>query len=65
MKEQYKEFEVKMQKAVSFLLEEFATIRAGRANAAVLDKVTVEYYGVQTPIQQIGIPSLFRSLECW
>ena len=54
MKNSYPEFESKMQKAIGFMKEEFATIRAGRANAAVLDKITVDYYGVPTPIQQVG-----------
>lgn len=54
MNEKYAAFENRMQKAITFLLEEFGTIRAGKANAAVLDKVTVEYYGTPTPIQQIG-----------
>ncbi|MBR5218802.1 MAG: ribosome recycling factor [Clostridia bacterium] len=50
----YAEFEAKMEKAISFLLEEFGTIRAGKASAAVLDKISVEYYGSQTPINQVG-----------
>jgi len=50
----YAEFEAKMEKAIKFLLEEFGTIRAGKANAAVLDKISVEYYGSQTPINQVG-----------
>ena len=40
----------KMGKTISALKERLATVRAGRANPQVLDKLTVEYYGVQTPI---------------
>ena len=50
----YPEFEEKMQKRVSGFESELKTIRAGRANAAVLDKVFVEYYGTMTPIAQVG-----------
>ena len=50
----YPEFEEKMQKRVSGFEGELKTIRAGRANAAVLDKVFVEYYGTMTPIAQVG-----------
>ena len=46
--------ENKMNKAISVLQADLAAIRAGRANPAVLDKVTVEYYGVPTPVQQVG-----------
>lgn len=48
----------KMNKAVSNLDKEYASIRAGRANPAVLDKVTVDYYGVPTPIQQMAAVSV-------
>ncbi|WP_405343859.1 ribosome recycling factor [Ruminococcus sp.] len=43
-----------MQRRIDHLVEEFKSIRAGRANAAVLDKVTVDYYGVPTPINQLS-----------
>ena len=49
--EQYK---VKMEKTIEVMKHEFNTIRAGRANVAVLDKITVDYYGAPTPIQQIA-----------
>lgn len=49
--EQYK---VKMEKTIEAMKHEFNTIRAGRANVAVLDKITVDYYGAPTPIQQIA-----------
>lgn len=47
-----------MNKAISALETDFAAIRAGRANPAVLDKVTVEYYGVPTPLAQVGTVSV-------
>lgn len=50
--------ESKMNKAVNVLTTEFASIRAGRANPAVLDRVTVDYYGVPTPVNQVGSVSV-------
>ncbi len=50
----YKEFEHKMKKTCEALSTQLATIRAGRANAAVLDQIEVDYYGVPTPIQQMA-----------
>ncbi|MGM9928831.1 MAG: ribosome recycling factor [Bacillus sp. (in: firmicutes)] len=44
----------RMDKAVQALSRELATIRAGRANASILDKVTVDYYGAPTPINQLA-----------
>ena len=52
MKEQLKLHEEKMEKTLNNLLEEYAGIRAGRANPHVLDKIKVDYYGSPTPIQQ-------------
>lgn len=46
--------EEKMKKAIENLKEEFATVRAGRANPHILDKVMVDYYGVPTPIPQVA-----------
>jgi len=43
-----------MQKSVTFLESQFASVRAGRANAAVLDQVMISYYGTSTPIQQVA-----------
>ena len=54
MKEQLKVYEDKMEKTLNNLLEEYAGIRAGRANPHVLDKIKVDYYGSPTPIQQVG-----------
>ncbi len=47
-------YEDKMNKSLDALLSEFGTIRAGRANPHVLDKIKVDYYGSPTPIQQVG-----------
>ena len=49
-----KEFQEKMEKTISVLQGEYATIRAGRANPHVIDKIKVNYYGTPTPIQQVG-----------
>ena len=49
-----KVFEDKMKNSVGHLERELAAVRAGRANPAVLDKVTVDYYGAPTPIQQVA-----------
>ncbi len=49
-----KTYDDKMQKALDFLLSDYQTIRAGRANPHVLDKIKVDYYGTPTPIQQVG-----------
>ncbi len=51
---EYKEFETKMKKTCDALTAQLATIRAGRANAAVLDQIQVDYYGSPTPIQQLA-----------
>lgn len=54
MKLDTKNFEEKMKKSLSVYEKELGTIRAGRANPSVLDKVLVEYYGAPTPINQIA-----------
>lgn len=54
MDERIKAYDVKMTKSYNNLLEEFGAIRAGRANPHVLDRITVEYYGTPTPLQQVG-----------
>ena len=54
MDERIKAYETKMSKSYDSLLKDFSTIRAGRANPHVLDKITVDYYGTPTPIQQVG-----------
>ncbi len=50
--------ENKMNKAIAALENDLASIRAGRANPAILDKITVEYYGAQTPLGQVGTISV-------
>ncbi len=50
----YPEVEERMEKRINGLIGEFKTIRAGRANAAVLDKVAIDYYGTMTPVGQVG-----------
>ena len=52
--DELKKYEDKMNKTLEVLKEEFGTIRAGRANPHVLDKIKVDYYGSPTPIQQVG-----------
>lgn len=54
MDERLKVYDEKMQKAYQYLEGDYQTIRAGRANPHVLDKVRVDYYGTPTPIQQVG-----------
>ena len=54
MNERLKAYNDKMQKSFDFLKEDLASIRAGRANPHVLDKIKVDYYGSPTPIQQVG-----------
>jgi ribosome recycling factor len=48
----------KMQKSINVMLEDFGTIRAGRANPAVLDRVKIDYYGSPTPINQVASVSV-------
>lgn len=52
--ELYKEAEEKMNKTISVYKEELQSIRAGRANPSLLDKITVDYYGQITPLKQVG-----------
>ena len=54
MADAHKEFETKMKKTIEVVKSDFASVRAGRANAGVLDKIQVEYYGVPTPLQQVA-----------
>ena len=48
------QYEEKMKKTIESLEKEYSTIRAGRANPHILDKITVDYYGTPTPLQQVG-----------
>ena len=50
----FKEFTRKMEKSIEILQEDFGAIRAGRANAKVLDRITVEYYGSETPLNGVA-----------
>lgn len=54
MNARLQQYDEKMKKALDFLESDFASIRAGRANPHVLDKIRVDYYGTPTPIQQVG-----------
>ena len=58
MKELLKNTEEKMNKTVAVLERDYKSIRAGRANVSVLDRITVDYYGCTTPIQQMAAVSV-------
>ena len=58
MREDFKVYDEKMGKTIKVLKSEFDGIRAGRANPAVLDKITADYYGVPTPINQMAAISV-------
>ena len=53
-KDDYKVYSDKMKKSIEAVNADFASVRAGRANASVLDRISVDYYGSPTPIQQIA-----------
>lgn len=54
----YDEFETKMQKTIQVLTRDLGGLRAGRANPAVLDRITVEYYGAPSPLNQVAAISV-------
>ena len=54
MNERLVQYEDKMGKSMSNLIDEYTSIRAGRANPHILDKIKVDYYGTPTPIQQVA-----------
>lgn len=54
LKDEYKVYEDKMKKSIESVGNDFSAVRAGRANAAVLHRISVDYYGTPTPIQQIA-----------
>lgn len=54
MNERLQKYDEKMTKSFDSMMRDFATIRAGRANPHVLDKIKVDYYGTPTPLQQVG-----------
>mgnify|MGYP002518806616 CR=1 FL=1 len=58
MKLDIKDFERKMQKSIEAYENELKSIRAGRANPGVLDKITVDYYGSPTPVNQLAAVSV-------
>ncbi len=58
MSEKTDRYDQKMQKSIDFLKRDLAAIRAGRANPAILDKITVDYYGTPTPINQMAAVSV-------
>lgn len=58
MNEKLKPYDEKMEKTIHVLEKNYASIRAGRANPAVLDKVTVDYFGTPTPIQSLAAVSV-------
>ncbi len=58
MNEQISNAQSKMEKCLKSLEHEFSTVRAGRANPAVLDRILVDYYGTPTPIQQMAAISV-------
>jgi len=57
--------EERMEKAVESLRKEFATIRTGRANPALLDRIMIEYYGVPTPLKQISAISVVEGNQLY
>lgn len=57
MSADYAAYKDKMKKTLESIGSQFAAVRAGRANPAVLDKIQVEYYGTPTPVQQVGTVS--------
>ena len=67
LKDEYKVYEEKMKKSIDSVAADFASVRAGRANAAVLDRIMVDYYGTPTPFSRLRpsplpIPVLWLSL---
>ena len=54
LKEEYKVYEEKMQKSIESVENDFAAVRAGLANASVLNRIMVDYYGTPTPIHQMA-----------
>ena len=54
MREIHKPYDEKMKKTIEVVKSDFGSVRAGRANAAVLDRITVTYYGTPTPLQQVA-----------
>lgn len=57
MKNNYPELDAKIEKAINYFVEDLDTVRAGRANTAVLNKISVDYYGTMTPVNQVAAVS--------
>ena len=57
MSPEIKNYDEKMLKTIEVVKANFASVRAGRANAGVLDRITVEYYGTPTPLNQVAAVS--------
>ena len=57
MKNNYPELDAKIEKAINYFIEDIDTVRAGRANTAVLNKISVDYYGTMSPINQVAAVS--------
>ena len=58
LKDEYKVYEEKMKKSIESVANDFAAVRAGRANASVLNRIHVDYYGTPTPINQVANVSI-------
>ena len=58
LKDEYKVYEEKMKKSIESVANDFAAVRAGRANASVLNRIHVDYYGTPTPISQMAAVSV-------
>ena len=54
LKDEYKIYEEKMKKSIESVVNDFDTVRAGRANASVLNRISVDYYGTPTPLRQLA-----------
>jgi len=57
MKNDYPELSQKIEKAINYFIEDLGSIRAGRANTTVLNRISVDYYGTMTPIPQVAAVS--------
>ena len=64
MSTDYTEFESKMKKTASVLTEQYDSVRAGKANPAVLDRITVDYYGSPTPIRRSSRSARRTPVRC-
>jgi ribosome recycling factor len=59
------ECEDHMSKTVDVMRKEFASIRTGRANPAILDRITIEYYGAETPLKQVAAVSVPEATQLY